>query len=143
MIRRGESNRITGTISAIAIIGSVLAVPPTAQGKNFHCRAEDVACLIAAIDGANRNGGDNTIRLAVVTYVLTVANDGLNDLPSITGSITITGVGADKTNIARASGAEIHARRLRKRGLRLLKLRDFSARGLVRQVPFNVTTERT
>jgi hypothetical protein len=67
-----------------------------------------VACLIAAINAANANGEDNTIRLAAGTYTLTSVNnttDGANGLPSITSTLTIIGVGAETTIIARAASA--------------------------------------
>jgi hypothetical protein len=79
------------------------------QAADFTCPGGDVACLITALNGANTNGGTNTITLAAGTYTLRDVDnttDGPNGLPSITSTLTITGAGADTTTIERqASGS--------------------------------------
>ena len=72
------------------------------------CGTSDVACLIAAITAANRTPEPDTIRLAAGTYLLTAVDnitDGPNGLPSVTGPLTLQGVGADQSLIARAPSA--------------------------------------
>jgi hypothetical protein len=80
-----------------------------AQAKTFHCPAADVPCLIAAITEANTNGNKtNDIRLEAGVYALTTINnntDGANGLPSVTGTLTITGEGAGETIIERAASS--------------------------------------
>jgi len=60
----------------------------------FTCPSADIACLTAAINTANGNRQGNTIVLEAGIYSLTAINnmtDGLNGLPSIAGTLTITG----------------------------------------------------
>ena len=98
----------TRSIVATAIAAVALTVPQTVGAETFHCSSGDVACLTAAIQLANVNGQDNTIRLEAGMYTLAAVENvtnGPNGLPSIIGSITIRGAGADRTNIARASDA--------------------------------------
>ena len=70
-----------------------VALPASTEASTFHCEAENVACLIAAIAAANTNGEPaNTIRLSPGTYTLTaIDNDthGPNGLPSVTSTLTI------------------------------------------------------
>ena len=70
------------------------ALPASTEGSTFHCEAENVACLIAAIAAANTNGEPaNTIRLSPGTYTLNaIDNDthGPNGLPSVASTLTIT-----------------------------------------------------
>jgi hypothetical protein len=98
-----------GSIFA-AVLCLTLALTQPALAKTFHCEAEDVACLIAAINTANANGHKNTIELEAGVYTLTAADNvtpgpngqnGPNGLPSITSTLTIKGAGADATGIAR------------------------------------------
>jgi len=95
-------------MAAIAIGTLALVLPQPVAAATFHCTAGNVPCLIAAINSANVNGENNTIRLDAGSYtVMAVDNTtgGPNGLPSITGTITIRAVGADQTQIARASNA--------------------------------------
>jgi hypothetical protein len=64
------------------------------------CASGDVACLIDAIHQANGNGEANTLTLEAGTYTLTTA--GANGLPSVTGTITMTGADAETTILERA-----------------------------------------
>jgi hypothetical protein len=76
----------------------------------FTCGTSDVACLIASITAANRTPEPDTIRLAAGIYMLTAMDnntDGPNGLPPITSALTIAGVGAGQTTVARASSAPI------------------------------------
>ena len=70
-----------------------LTLAYTAQARTIHCGAEDVQCLIVAINEANDDGHHKTtIRLAPGTYTLTNADndtDGPNGLPSITSNLTM------------------------------------------------------
>jgi hypothetical protein len=72
------------------------------------CGTSDVACLIASITAANRTPEPDTIQLAGGTYLLTAVDnitDGPNGLPSVTGPLTLQGVGADQSLLARAPSA--------------------------------------
>jgi hypothetical protein len=92
----------------MAVVGFALALPPPVQAETFDCGAGDVQCLIAAINQANANGQENTIRLEAGIYTLTdVDNDtnGPNGLPSITSPLRIGGAGGDTTIVARDSSA--------------------------------------
>jgi hypothetical protein len=62
----------------------------------FNCGSGDVACLVAAIEAANNNGQENTIRLAAGEYNLVTLGNGLA-LPQVTGILTVDGAGADAT----------------------------------------------
>ena len=78
------------------------------RGGAFQCPVADVTCLIAAINQANANGRDNTIVLAAGAYTLAAVDndtDGANGLPSVTGTLTIRGAGADMTSISRETTA--------------------------------------
>jgi hypothetical protein len=70
--------------AAVATLGLALALPHSVQAKTFHCDADDVKCLIAAINQANANGDKNTIRLQAGTYTLTAVDNDENGLPVIT-----------------------------------------------------------
>ena len=92
------------SIAALGIVVLALVLPQTVEAATFHCSAGDVACLIAAINLANVNGENNTIRLAAGDYALTAINNttnGPNGLPLIAGTLTIRGDGDDRTNITR------------------------------------------
>jgi hypothetical protein len=89
---------------AVIALGLALTSPHAVQAKTFHCGAGDVSCLIDAINTANANGQENTIRLAAGTYTLTAVDNntrGPNGLPSITSTLTIRGAGAETTIIER------------------------------------------
>jgi parallel beta helix pectate lyase-like protein len=99
---------LTRSVTAMAVVGLALALPPPVQADTFDCGAGDVQCLIAAINDANANGQENTIRLEAGIYTLTnVDNDtnGPNGLPSITSSLGIEGAGPDATTVARDASA--------------------------------------
>jgi hypothetical protein len=91
-------------VAAILLsLAGLLAGTPS-EAAHFRCAAADVACLKTAISQANANGQDNTIVLAAGVYTLdAVDNDteGANGLPSVTGTLTIRGAGADLTTITR------------------------------------------
>jgi hypothetical protein len=91
------------SVSVVACIAFVLAVPHPVYARVFNIPSGDVTNLINAINKANANGRDNTINLSAGTYTLTSADNGnefgFNGLPSITGNITIRGAGADTTII--------------------------------------------
>ena len=93
---------------ATALLWTWMA-PHITQAKTFQCRATDTPCLIASMIEANTNGQkENEIRLEAGTYPLTAVNnttDGLNGLPSVTSTLTITGERAEATMIARAASA--------------------------------------
>src|SRR5262245_37091195 len=79
-----------------------------AQAAVFNIAAGDVAALISAISTANGNNQDDTINLAAGTYTLTAVDnetDGPNGLPSITGTLTLHGAGAESTMLARTDTA--------------------------------------
>ena len=89
-------------------LGVLLAGAPS-EAAHFRCPAADVTCLISAINQANANGQDNTIALAAGAYTLTAVDndtDGANGLPSVTGTLTIRGAGADLTSISRNEAPE-------------------------------------
>jgi hypothetical protein len=78
------------------------------SAATLTCGTSDVACLIAAITAANRTPEPDTIRLAAGTYLLTTVDNitnGANGLPSVTSPITLQGVGADQSIIARPPSA--------------------------------------
>ena len=107
--RRLRRWRLPWTVAAVATLGLALALPLAIQAKTFHCGADDVQCLIDAINAANANGKKNTIRLAAGTYTLPgVDNEdlttGATGLPVVTSPLTITGAGAESTIIERALG---------------------------------------
>jgi hypothetical protein len=92
-------------VAAVATLGLATALPGAGQAKTFSCDAGDVTCLIDAINQANANGEQNTIRLQAGTYPLTAPNNGENGLPVITSRLTITGEGAETTIIERDASA--------------------------------------
>ena len=92
-------------VAAVATLGLALALPHAGQAKTFSCDAGDVTCLIDAINQANANGEQNTIRLQAGTYPLTAPNNVENGLPVITSRLTITGEGAETTIIERDASA--------------------------------------
>src|SRR5262245_24520884 len=70
----------------VAAMGLVLLASGVVQAAVWPCPAEDVACLIRAINTANGNGEADTIQLEAGTYTLTAVDnetDGANGLPSI------------------------------------------------------------
>src|SRR5919108_2006361 len=79
------------SVSVVACIAFVLAVPHPVYARVFNIPSGDVTNLINAINKANANGRDNTINLSAGTYTLTSADNGnefgFNGLPSITGNI--------------------------------------------------------
>ena len=107
------------------------------QAADFTCPAgaSGVACLIAAINAANANGEENSITLAAGTYTLTTVNNntvgGPTGLPQITGTLTITGAGADTTIIERDPSAPEAFRLLRvaETGVSTLTLKGLTLRG--------------
>jgi hypothetical protein len=96
-------------VAALVVLGLALVSPHAGQATTFDCDAGDVQCLIDAINTANANGQENTIRLAAGTYMLTAVDNGTfgdaNGLPLITSPLTITGRGAETTIIERGAGA--------------------------------------
>src|SRR5262249_48129009 len=62
---------IPWSVAAVIALGLALASPLLVQAEIFHCGAGDVQCLINAIETANTNGQQNTIRLEAGTYLLT------------------------------------------------------------------------
>jgi hypothetical protein len=109
--RRRHWWSLTGGV-VVAVLGFALACPLPVQAKTFACGASDVACLSDAINQANANGDQNTIRLAAGTYTLTAVDNvppelgpGGNGLPVITSILTIRGQEAETTIIERAAGA--------------------------------------
>jgi hypothetical protein len=94
----------------VIALGLALAPPPPAHARTFQCGAGDADCLIDSIKTANANGQTNTIRLAAGTYTLTEVDNttsGPNGLPSITSTLTITGVGAATPIIEREMSAPL------------------------------------
>jgi hypothetical protein len=90
-----------------ALLGMLARVPPS-HGAEWTCAAGDIPCLVEAIHVANTNGEANMLTLAAGTYTLTAVDndtDGPNGLPSVTGSLSITGAGAEVTIVERAAGA--------------------------------------
>ena len=95
------------SVPVIAYTICALATLWPAHAAVFNIPSGDVPALINAMNTANSNGEDNTINLAVGTYILTAVDnifDGENGLPTITSTITINGAGADSTVIARGAG---------------------------------------
>jgi len=66
-----------------------------AEAAEFWCPAEDVTCLIAAINEANAMPGEHTINLEPGSYTLQTVDNGLNGLPVISGSIRIQATAGD------------------------------------------------
>jgi hypothetical protein len=104
--RPGRSRcHMTWGVAMVAGLGLALLSPSAVQARTFHCRAGDVACLIASIKQANAQPGPrHEIRLAVGVYTLTAVDnetDGPNGLPSITSQLTIRGAGMEATVIER------------------------------------------
>src|SRR5262245_49567253 len=108
---RWSSWRITWSVAMVMGLGVTLLSPSPVQARTFHCRAGDVACLIASIKQANvQPGQSHEIRLAAGVYTLTTVEndtDGPNGLPSITRNLTIQGAGADLTIIERSPNGAI------------------------------------
>jgi hypothetical protein len=93
----------------IALVLGLVGFSLAAHAATLHCGAGDVPCLITAIHTANTNGESNTLTLAAGTYTLTAVDNGAvgngNGLPVLTGTLTITGQGADATILERATTA--------------------------------------
>ena len=72
----------------------------------FDIPSGDVTALISAINTANSNGEENTIKLEAGTYSLIAVDNGsgpdANGLPVITGVISIVGSGAQTTIVERS-----------------------------------------
>lgn len=66
-----------------------------ADAAEFWCPADDVTCLIAAINEANAMPGEHTINLEPGSYTLQTVDNGLNGLPVISGSIRIQATAED------------------------------------------------
>jgi hypothetical protein len=105
----GSQWHIIQSVAIMAAFGLTLISSPPVEARTFHCRAGDVACLIAAINTANTQPGpQHEIRLEAGVYTLVDVYEkgtsaGWNGLPSITGNLTIQGAGADLTVIERNS----------------------------------------
>ena len=86
------------TVSAALVL---LVVAASVDAAVFQCGSGDVDCLIAAVNAANSNGEDNTIRLAAGIYPIggTAGVNGLSVslLPSVSGKLTIVGAGSSAT----------------------------------------------
>src|SRR5262249_15441022 len=98
-----------GIACGVMLLGLV-SLTPLSQAADVTCTAGDVTCLIAAINTANANGEANTITLEAGTYTLTAVDnttDGPNGLPSVTGTVTVTGAGADTTSLEREANAPV------------------------------------
>jgi hypothetical protein len=99
---------VLGSIPVVAALVCALGLSRPGQAADFTCAGGDVACLIAAINTANANREENTLTLEAGIYTLTSVDndtDGPNGLPSITGTLTLIGAGAESTVIEReASG---------------------------------------
>jgi hypothetical protein len=106
-LSRNHVKHHPGLVGSLVLVA--LTLPRGVDGKTFMCAAEDVSCVIQAINEANANGhARNTIRLAEGTYTLmNVDNqtDGSNGLPSITSTLKIEGASNETTTITRATGA--------------------------------------
>lgn len=89
----------------------ILLTATTAHAATFNCQTGDVACLVSAIHTANTNGDQtNVITLAAGTYTATNIDndtDGLNALPSVARTLTITSTGATIQRDVNAPGMRI------------------------------------
>jgi hypothetical protein len=97
-------------IACAGLLVSLMSLARPSQAADLACAAGKVACLIDAINTANANGEANTITLEAGTYTLTAVDnttDGPNGLPSVTGSVTIKGAGAEATRLARDASAPV------------------------------------
>jgi hypothetical protein len=97
-------------VSLLVVLSGLLGLPrhSPAHVVEYTCAAGDGACLIDAITQANANGKANTITLEAGTYTLMAVDntiDGPNGLPSVTGTVTIQGAGADTTILERDASA--------------------------------------
>src|SRR5262252_5202547 len=104
---RGGAGRRGQGVRLVLLLG-LIGLGPASQAADFTCPAGDGACLIDAITTANANGEANTITMEAGTYTLTTVHndtDGPNGLPSVTSTLTITGVGAETTSIERQASA--------------------------------------
>src|SRR5919197_1707118 len=96
------------SVAMATVLGLTLLSPATVQARTFHCRAGDVACLIASINAANASGKANEIDLEAGIYTLTAVDnstEGVNGLPMVASPLTITGGGLDATIIEPAASA--------------------------------------
>jgi hypothetical protein len=113
------------------LLGLVSLVSPS-QAADFACASGDVACLIDAINQANANGEANTITLEAGTYTLTAVDnttDEANGLPSVSGTITIKGVGVDATILERDASAPFFLRLVHVAAAGNLTLQELTLRG--------------
>jgi hypothetical protein len=80
-----------------AVFFIFLLTPPITllDAAEFWCPADDVTCLIAAINEANAMPGEHTINLEPGSYTLQTVDNGLNGLPVISGSIRIQATAED------------------------------------------------
>jgi hypothetical protein len=95
---------MAGGVALFAALVSALAVVQPVEAQ-LSCPDRDVGCLIDKIREANGRGRWTSIELGEGPYSLPgrsdYAADGYNALPSITGSVSIHGVGAGATSIER------------------------------------------
>jgi hypothetical protein len=111
-LRSKTSNKLTDINLNLLIIVSILfalSIPRTVNAAVFNISSGNVNALINAINQANNNGEDDTIKLKAGTYTLTSVDndtDGDNGLPSITSKITVKGAGADTAIIERDANAD-------------------------------------
>lgn len=102
------TNNLTIFISILYIVFTLIT-PRIVNAAVFNIPSGNVNALINAINEANSNGEDDTIKLKAGTYTLTSVDnntDGANGLPSISSKITINGAGADSTIIERQRNPE-------------------------------------
>ena len=130
--RWGMGRRSCGWI--LGVLLGLLGGWQPCQAADFTCPAgaSGVACLIDAINEANANGEENIITWAAGTYTLTTVNNNTGEptgLPPITGTLTITGAGADTTIIERDPSAPEAFRLLRVAETGTLTLKGLTLRG--------------
>lgn len=82
-------------LAHVAFIGCFLLAARSGNAAIFNVADGDVAALVTAVTTASSNGESDTIELAAGgQYALTMAAEGTNGLPPITGTLTIEGNGA-------------------------------------------------
>jgi hypothetical protein len=97
---------IRGLVVVLLLLALGLVRPSPAA--EFTCSAEDVDCLIDAINQANATGETNSITLEAGTYKLKAASEGPpanSGLPAIRSPLTIRGANAATTIIERDPSA--------------------------------------
>ncbi len=100
---------LTKIISLLSFLSLLISSVP-AHSAVFNISSGDVTGLIAAINTANANGEENTINLDAGIYTLTAINNaapsqGSNGLPVIVSALTLRGLGANLTILARDPAA--------------------------------------